>query len=546
LEFSGAAPAEATVSVAVDGGTAETVDRSAAEGQVAELDSFRTVIPLATDQAEGRWVNVAVTSSVGTGTEAVATTQDGWLFAPPAMYPPVHDLDGNLVEDARWTYEWDAENRLIAMEEKPFGMAAGLDPATAPKRQRLEFGYDARHRRVRKVVKAWQGDLVSGGFELVKDRRYVYDGWNMIVELDHLTATDTGLAGATVVRTQVWGLDLSGTPQGAGGVGGLLAVRHNSQSYAPLLDGNGNVMGLYGLGGEKEGQVVARYDYDAFGNRITNTAPQLGEEVNPFGFSTKFTDEETGLVYYGYRYYDPVTGRWPSRDPIGEEGGLNLYGMVGNDPVNFFDYLGLDTYIFLYYSRSDQQAFKQAAETQKREIEASSTFNKACDKVIIKGALTAQDFESAWSQAKTETTGNDPNLKVKEVRVFSHSGLGELHFKGGSLNTQQIANLSGLNWKPDGKVVCHGCNSGVNNASGQSVAGGFAQGQGVQSQGQTGYSQFSTDPNKRGWFTRIDDSSKSVYLWSHGDGGKDNTFGPTRPPNTVPPPAPPTPAPPLP
>ena len=114
LEFSGAAPAEATVSVAVDGGTAETVDRSVAEGQVAELDSFRTVIPLATDQAEGRWVNVAVTSSVGTGAETVETTQDGWLFAPPAMYPPVHDLDGNLVEDARWTYEWDAENRLIA------------------------------------------------------------------------------------------------------------------------------------------------------------------------------------------------------------------------------------------------------------------------------------------------------------------------------------------------------------------------------------------------------------------------------------------------
>ncbi len=44
---------------------------------------------------------------------------------------------------------------------------------------------------------------------------------------------------------------------------------------------------------------------------------------------------------YGFRYYDPVTGRWPSRDPLGEYGGLNLYGMVGNNPIGFVDYLGL-------------------------------------------------------------------------------------------------------------------------------------------------------------------------------------------------------------
>jgi uncharacterized protein RhaS with RHS repeats len=48
------------------------------------------------------------------------------------------------------------------------------------------------------------------------------------------------------------------------------------------------------------------------------------------------------IAYYGFRYYDPVTGRWLSRDPIGENGGLNLYGMVGNDPISRWDYLGLD------------------------------------------------------------------------------------------------------------------------------------------------------------------------------------------------------------
>jgi hypothetical protein len=48
------------------------------------------------------------------------------------------------------------------------------------------------------------------------------------------------------------------------------------------------------------------------------------------------------MRYYGYRYYDPVTGRWPSRDPIGENGGINLYAMVGNNSVNWWDFLGLE------------------------------------------------------------------------------------------------------------------------------------------------------------------------------------------------------------
>ena len=59
------------------------------------------------------------------------------------------------------------------------------------------------------------------------------------------------------------------------------------------------------------------------------------------GFSTKYTDNETDLLYYGYRYYSPALGRWLSRDPIEEQGGLNLYGFVNNDPVNKWDVLGL-------------------------------------------------------------------------------------------------------------------------------------------------------------------------------------------------------------
>ena len=69
-----------------------------------------------------------------------------------------------------------------------------------------------------------------------------------------------------------------------------------------------------------------------------------GHQSNSY-FSTKYYDEETGFYYYGYRYYDPVTGRWPSRDPIGERGGINLYGFVRNEGVNNVDVLGESTII---------------------------------------------------------------------------------------------------------------------------------------------------------------------------------------------------------
>ena len=62
-----------------------------------------------------------------------------------------------------------------------------------------------------------------------------------------------------------------------------------------------------------------------------------------FRFSAKYTDAETGLLYYGYRYYQPSTGRWLSRDPQEEQGGVNLYTFAENVPVNLFDYLGLQS-----------------------------------------------------------------------------------------------------------------------------------------------------------------------------------------------------------
>ena len=87
--------------------------------------------------------------------------------------------------------------------------------------------------------------------------------------------------------------------------------------------------------------IVASYTYDPFGKRMSKT----GTLDQPYMFSTKEYDEQTGLSYYGYRFYNTSTGKWTTRDPIGEAGGVNLYGFVGNDPVNWVDPLGLKTWM---------------------------------------------------------------------------------------------------------------------------------------------------------------------------------------------------------
>ena len=85
----------------------------------------------------------------------------------------------------------------------------------------------------------------------------------------------------------------------------------------------------------------AKHEYGAFGEPLRVGGTAIAAD-NPFRFSTKYTDVESGLVYYGFRYYSPSLGRFLNRDPIGEMGGTNLYAFVENDPVNGWDYLGLE------------------------------------------------------------------------------------------------------------------------------------------------------------------------------------------------------------
>ena len=143
------------------------------------------------------------------------------------------------------------------------------------------------------------------------------------------------------MRRCLWGLDLSGSRRGAGGIGGLLvestapALVGALIDFLPFYDGNGNITGLTDVGGDE----VARYTYGPFGEPVRTTGAMA--KGNPFRFSTHYTDVETGLVYAKRRYYTAVSGRWLSRDPFEEHGGDNLYGYVTNSTVDFVDPFGM-------------------------------------------------------------------------------------------------------------------------------------------------------------------------------------------------------------
>jgi RHS repeat-associated protein len=186
----------------------------------------------------------------------------------------------------------------------------------------------------------WDDQAEDWEEEPTEVRRFMYDDWRMVLELD-----DEG----AVLRQYTWGLDLSGTRGGAGGIGGLLGVYDAGEEdeYIYFHDAQGNVGQVVGwiddFGGASgsawdANRLVATYEYAPYGEILASSGDFAA--VNPFRFSTKYHDDETGLIDFGRRLYDTLQGRWINRDPIGELGGENLYAYVRNDPVTILDVLG--------------------------------------------------------------------------------------------------------------------------------------------------------------------------------------------------------------
>jgi RHS repeat-associated protein len=188
-------------------------------------------------------------------------------------------------------YEYDAENKLVRV----------VSPANT-----VNYRYDGLGRRVEK-------EIIAGTTTLTK---YVYDNEDILLELNGSTA---------IVARYTHGP----------GVDEPLVMDKNSQSFYYHADGLGSITDLT----NQTGTVVQRYTYSSFGKIESQSDPNF---VQPYTFTGRELDAETGLYHYRARYYDAIAGRMIQTDPIGFIAGLNLYVYSGNNPVNYIDPLGLD------------------------------------------------------------------------------------------------------------------------------------------------------------------------------------------------------------
>ena len=167
---------------------------------------------------------------------------------------------------------------------------------------------------------------IYSGETLEKHLSFIYDGYKLIEERDALNSN-------TLVRSYVWQPEVLDRD-----VPLTVYDAVAEKTYYYHSDANKNVTEL----SDENGEVIAHYEYSPFGSLTKVTGNYAGN--NPFRFSSEYFDEETGLVYYNYRYYNPELGRWISRDPIEEQGGYNLYSFINNNGIVFYDIHGLDTF----------------------------------------------------------------------------------------------------------------------------------------------------------------------------------------------------------
>ncbi|CUI16927.1 putative rhs family protein [Candidatus Protochlamydia naegleriophila] len=213
-----------------------------------------------------------------------------------------YDLNGNLASESKEgklkTYSYDQFNRLTCVRTDE---------------GEIHYLYDAFHRRIAKIA---QG----------KPIRYLYVGKDEIGSVD-----ETG---------EIQELRLLGHGHGAE-IGASLAIELKGKVFIPTHDFSGHIAQLSDL----EGQCIETYRYSTFGESAIYDAK--GQAVphstvgNPWQFSSKRVDVETGFVFFGRRYYDPETGRWTTADPAGFADGPNLYAYLHHQPLNAFDLYGL-------------------------------------------------------------------------------------------------------------------------------------------------------------------------------------------------------------
>lgn len=230
-----------------------------------------------------------------------------------------YDLNGNCTSDGLRTYAWDAADRLVTITQ-------GTSVTT--------ITYDGMGRRARVV------DVVGG--TTTADRTFVWVGAAI--------AEERNGAGTTVARYCGNGMQIITGPKA-----GL---------YTYARDHLGSIQAIT----DASGAVRAQYAYTPWGERT-----KLSGDVDTDEGFTGHWHHTSGLVLTWFRAYDPATGRWLSRDPIGERGGLNLYGYCVNNPINSFDPYGqnppdedepppgVDLQAWIAFQREEEERHKNAA-----------------------------------------------------------------------------------------------------------------------------------------------------------------------------------------
>lgn len=236
----------------------------------------------------------AVTLPAGTNTVTIAAVDPSGntnsknyrvVVGGGAAQSFTYDANGNMTSDGSRTYAWDAENRLIKITEGT---------------KTTDIEYDGFHHGTR--------ILERNGATTLSDRRFIWDG-NTLVEQRNWTST-------TAAQRYF--------PQG---------VQQGTTKFFYTRDHLGSIREVV----NNSGSVVARYDYAPYGRRTKLS----GTFDSDFGFTGHYFHAPSGLHFAPFRGYSADLGRWLSRDPIGEAGGINLYGYVFNNPVNWLDPLGL-------------------------------------------------------------------------------------------------------------------------------------------------------------------------------------------------------------
>lgn len=218
-----------------------------------------------------------------------------------------HDEQDRLLTDGRAAFTYSPEGALLTRKVGSstttyrYDLLGALREAELPDSRRIEYVVDGAHRRI--------GKKINGNLE----QAYLYrNDLNIVAELDR--------AGAVVSRF-VYG-SRPHVPD---------FMLKAGVTYGFVTDERGSVRLLIDT---TTGAVAQRIDYDVWGNVTADTNPGF----QPFGFAGGLYDRDTSLVRFGARDYDPSTGRWTAKDPLGFGGGHpNLYAYVGNDPLNFVD-----------------------------------------------------------------------------------------------------------------------------------------------------------------------------------------------------------------